>query len=70
MQGQPRFDTANRKSDRRSVNETKPALFSTPGNVRVVGDAGNEIFEVIIARPCIPRALQQPKSKRPAGNSA
>ncbi|WP_176540569.1 hypothetical protein WDM22_09005 [Bradyrhizobium septentrionale] len=45
----PRFDAANRKSERSPVNETKPALFSTARNDRFAVDAAVEIFAAIVA---------------------
>ncbi|WP_163157046.1 hypothetical protein [Bradyrhizobium uaiense] len=55
MNEPPRFEGTNRKSDRRSVNETKPALFSTPDNVHFADDAGIEIFAMIATRSIISR---------------
>jgi hypothetical protein len=59
---EPRFDVANRKSDRGSVNERNPALFSTASNVRFVRDAPAGIFATIAIRSIVSRALQRAKS--------
>jgi hypothetical protein len=47
----PRFDAYNGKSDQPSVNETKPALFSSTGNEHVAVDADTERFAMMMARP-------------------
>jgi hypothetical protein len=51
--GQPRFEALNGKSDRPSVNETKPALFSKTGNERFAVDAYAEKFAMMPAHPTV-----------------
>jgi hypothetical protein len=55
----PRFDVADRKTDRNSVNETKSALFSWPCNDRFVGNARTEKFATIVVQSLIIHARQQ-----------
>jgi hypothetical protein len=54
----PRFNAADRKRVRSSVNETKSALFSLQSNDRFARHAGTEKFAMIIAQSTILRARQ------------
>ncbi|MDH2406625.1 hypothetical protein QCM77_43295 [Bradyrhizobium sp. SSUT18] len=56
MMKRPRVEALNGTSDRSSVNETKPALFSAIGNERFAVDADTERFVMMTARPVARRA--------------
>lgn len=60
----PRLDTADRKSDRNPVNETKSALFLLQGNDRLARDPTAERFAIVTARPAISTASRTTKSDR------
>ncbi|MET4315740.1 hypothetical protein [Bradyrhizobium sp. RT4b] len=51
MMKRPRVEAFNATSDRSSVNETKPVLFSATGNERFDSDADTEGFAMMTARP-------------------
>jgi hypothetical protein len=66
----PHFDVVNRKSERGSVNETKPALFSAARNDRFAGDACAERFAVAAARATVSGPVQATKSMQATKNAS
>jgi len=56
--------SSNRKSERSTVNEMKPALFAQTDKDRFVTDAGAEIFATTSTLQAVTKDLESPNKPR------